>query len=174
MGYFDLGCMHCRQRIAHHEAGHFLIAYLTGLLPIAYTLSSLDAFRRYRALNIQAGCRFADAAFSREVNTGKLKASSLERFSCVALAGVCSESLKYGKAEGGLSDIMQLDGMLRALQFNQSKADGEIRWAVLNNITILRRHTDVRDELAMAMDAGKSVGECIQVIEEGLEGCDDL
>ena len=105
-----------RQRVAVHEAGHFLVAYLTGLLPVAYTLSSLDAFNRYRALNMQAGCRFADAAFSQQVAAGKLKASSLQRFACVALAGVCSESEKLGKAEGGTSDILQLDGMLRALQ----------------------------------------------------------
>jgi hypothetical protein len=57
----------CSKRVAHHEAGHFLIAYLNGLLPIAYTLSSLDAFRRFGALNVQAGCRFADAEFAREV-----------------------------------------------------------------------------------------------------------
>jgi hypothetical protein len=85
-------------------------------LPIAYTLSSLDAFRRYNALNVQAGCRFADTDFSQEVAGGKLKASSLERFVCIALAGVCSEFLKFGRSEGGMADIMQLDGMLKALQ----------------------------------------------------------
>ena len=31
-------------RVALHESGHFLVAYLLGLLPRGYTLSSLDAF----------------------------------------------------------------------------------------------------------------------------------
>lgn len=34
------------RRVATHEAGHFLLAYLVGLLPRSYTLSSLDALRR--------------------------------------------------------------------------------------------------------------------------------
>jgi hypothetical protein len=34
------------RRVALHEAGHFLVAYLLGVLPKAYTLSSWDAFTR--------------------------------------------------------------------------------------------------------------------------------
>ena len=34
------------QRVAAHEAAHFLIAYLLGLLPKRYILSSVDAFQR--------------------------------------------------------------------------------------------------------------------------------
>lgn len=45
-----------------------------------------------------------------------LSSSSLDRFTCVALAGVAVEALRFGQAEGGLNDVTQLDGMLRALQ----------------------------------------------------------
>lgn len=65
---------------------------MTGLLPLAYTLSSLDAFMRYKTLNVQAGCRFADEEFNQEVQSGNIKSSSLERFSCVALAGMSNLS----------------------------------------------------------------------------------
>mgnify|MGYP001810181391 FL=1 len=35
-----------RDRVTLHEAGHFLVAYLVGLLPRAYTLSAWDAFSK--------------------------------------------------------------------------------------------------------------------------------
>ncbi len=44
-------------QVAYHEAGHFLVAYLTGILPAGYVLTSLQAFTKYRVLNVQAGCR---------------------------------------------------------------------------------------------------------------------
>lgn len=36
-----------RDRVTLHEAGHFLVAYLVGLLPRAYTLSAWDAFSKW-------------------------------------------------------------------------------------------------------------------------------
>eukprot|EP00951_Prasinocladus_malaysianus_P010794 scaffold79523_cov20-Prasinocladus_malaysianus.AAC.2 len=49
-----------------------------------------------------------------------------------------------------------------------AKADGEIRWAVLNTITLLRRYEDVHKKLAEAMLRGVSVGEAIKIIESNL------
>lgn len=120
-----------RDRVTLHEAGHFLVAYLVGLLPRAYTLSAWDAFSqcvcgvcgvaavsccalfgvlqhgtktfmcatqrcchchhhvccRYRALNVQAGTQFCDGGFEGEVAAGRISSSSLDKYSCVALAG---------------------------------------------------------------------------------------
>eukprot|EP00884_Botryococcus_braunii_P003012 jgi/Botrbrau1/12711/Bobra.67_1s0074.1 len=156
------------KRVALHEAGHFLIAYLVGILPRRYTLSTLDAFRRYRQLNVQAGTQFCDAGFQREVANGSLSSNSLDRFTCLALAGVAAEFVEYGQAEGGMNDVIQLDNLLRTLRFSQKKADDEVRWALLNVVTVLRRHSTTHRQLAEAMSEGKTVGECILVIENSL------
>ncbi|KAF6254596.1 hypothetical protein COO60DRAFT_1539727 [Scenedesmus sp. NREL 46B-D3] len=162
------------QRVTLHEAGHFLVAYLVGLLPRGYTLSALDAFVRYRALNVQAGCQFCDGGFEGEVAAGRISSSSLDRFSCVALAGVVTEYLRFGQAEGGVGDVAQLDQLLRALQFTQKKADGQVRWAVLNVAALLRRHADVHDKLAAAMASGASVASCVALIERELAARTEL
>ena len=47
---------------------------------------------------------------------GTLSSTSLDRYSSVALAGLVTEYIRFGQAEGGLNDIQQLDSMLRALQ----------------------------------------------------------
>jgi len=44
----------------------------------------------------------------------------------VPCSGVVTEYLRFEQAEGGLGDIMQLDVMLKALGFSQTKADSEV------------------------------------------------
>lgn len=162
------------RRVALHEAGHFLVAYLVGILPKAYTLSTWDAFQRFRTLAIQAGTTFCDAEFQREVSAGRLKASSLDRFCCVALAGVATEYLQYGAAEGGNNDVQQLDRLLMALGFSQKKASAQVRWALLNTVQLLRKYARVHERLADEMSRGASVGQCIALLEEELKGDEDL
>jgi len=152
-------------RVALHEAGHFLVAYLLGIPPKEYTLSAIDAWQRYRAFNVQAGTLFLDGEFQDEVASGRLSSSSLDKYSCIALAGVATEYLRFGTAEGGTGDVASLDQMLRGLQFTQKKADGEVRWAVLNAVALLRQHEAAHTALAAAMQRGESVGSCIQTLE---------
>eukprot|EP00232_Nephroselmis_pyriformis_P030238 CAMPEP_0182856136 /NCGR_PEP_ID=MMETSP0034_2-20130328/2255_1 /TAXON_ID=156128 /ORGANISM="Nephroselmis pyriformis, Strain CCMP717" /LENGTH=361 /DNA_ID=CAMNT_0024987179 /DNA_START=413 /DNA_END=1498 /DNA_ORIENTATION=+ len=159
------------RRVAAHEAGHFLVSYLVGILPSGYTLSGLDAIRRYGAINVQAGCTFCDGDFQAEVARGQLSSASLDRYCCIALAGVATEYLVFGQAEGGLSDIQQLDRLLQALGFTQKKSDGQVRWAVLNTTVLLQRHRAAHRALTEAMVEGRPVGECVRVIEEELAKC---
>jgi hypothetical protein len=53
-------------------------------------------------------------------------------------------------------------------QFTQKKADGEVRWAVLNVVSLLRRHEKTHLALSSAMGRGDSIGNCIRVIELNL------
>ena len=156
------------ERVARHEAGHFLVAYLVGVLPAAYTLSSLDAYRRYRAFSVQAGCTFCDAEFRREVAAGKLRSSTLDSFTSIALAGMAAEYLAYGESEGGQDDTLRLDGLLQGLGFTQKKAEVQVRWGLINAVLLLRRHRDVHERLAQAMAGGASVTDCIALIERGV------
>ncbi|KAL6597750.1 hypothetical protein ACP70R_046555 [Stipagrostis hirtigluma subsp. patula] len=152
-------------RVIQHEAGHFLIAYLLGVLPKGYTITSLDTLIKQGSLNVQAGTAFVDYEFLEEIKTGKMSARMLNKFSCIALAGVATEYLLYGMAEGGLADINKLDELLKGVGFTQKKADSQVRWAVLNTVLMLRRHRKAISQLAEAMSSGKSVGSCIEVIE---------
>lgn len=48
-----------------------------------------------------------------------MTSSYVDRFSCIALAGVSTEYLVFGQAEGGVADVAQLDQLMRALNFSQ-------------------------------------------------------
>ncbi|KAM7275972.1 hypothetical protein ACFE04_017838 [Oxalis oulophora] len=62
----------------------------------------------------------------------------LNRYSCIALAGVITEYMWYEYVEDGLNDINQ-------------KAYLQVRLSVLNTALILRRHDAARLKLAGAM-----------------------
>lgn len=66
----------------------------------------------------------------------------------------------------------QLDLLLKGLGFTQKKADSQVRWSVLNTILLLRRHEGARAKLAEAMSTGKSVGSCIDIIEDNIDDTD--
>ena len=75
-------------------------------------------------------------------------------------------------AKGTLTPACKMETlMVRSLntrllmQFTQKKADGEIRWAILSVVTLLRRHSKTHKQLAKAMAAGKTVTECLAIIE---------
>lgn len=153
------------RRVALHEAGHFLVAYLLGILPKDYTLSALDVFRRYNTFSIQAGCAFCDRDFQREMSTNRMSAKTLDVYTCLALAGVAVEFVEFGQAEGGKNDIAQLDGLLGALGFSQRKAADQVRWAVANTVFLIRDHQGALRALADAMQSGKPVKDLIDVVE---------
>lgn len=71
-----------------------------------------------------------------------------------------------------LCHCLQLDLLLKGLGFTQKKADSQVRWAVLNTVLILRRYESARAKLADAMSSAKSVGSCIDIIENNVDSSD--
>jgi len=160
-----------RKRVAVHEAGHFMVSYLMGVLPVEYTLSAADAYQKRaegRGLRaaVQAGTRFADEVFKAEIASGSIRARSLDQFTCISLAGIAAELIVFDKAEGGRSDLVQLDALLFALRFSPQRAAYQVRWSVFNTMTLLRKHKDTVEELADAMEEGKSIAQCIELLEQ--------
>jgi len=156
------------KRVAQHEAGHFLVAYLVGVLPKAYTLSAWEAFSRFKTVNVQAGAIFCDSAIQKELQSGKISGKSVDKIICIALGGISAEYVLCGQAEGGAADIQQLELLFQSLKFDQSKTDANLRWAVLNTVGLLKRNADTHGAVTEAMLRGASVGECIRIIEENM------
>jgi len=118
----------------------------------------------------QAGVSLCDSAFNAELAAGSISSTSLDRYACIALAGVAAEYCSFGMAEGGLQDVRQLDSLLTALAFSQKRADSTVRYAALSTVLMLRRHSDSHLRLARAMEDGLSVAACIAAVEEGAVG----
>lgn len=62
--------------------------------------------------------------------------------------------------------------VLKWLQFTEDEAHTMMRWAVLNTLLILRRHGEARAALVEAMAEGRSIGNCIDMIETNLNHLD--
>ncbi|KAM7472743.1 hypothetical protein LguiA_010926 [Lonicera macranthoides] len=165
-----------------HEAGHFLVGYLLGVLPKGYSVFSVEN------LKPDGGrVEFPGFEFLSEIGTGrrpkykfnrrklcdraskcKLSLKNLNRFLCVILGGLIAEYLVFGYAEGFHSDVEKLDRVLKWLDFTEEEAESQVKWAALNTVLILSRHHEARSRLAEAMGLGRSVGFCIDTIENSL------
>jgi len=154
-----------KKRVSMHEAGHLLTAYLLGVLPQRYTLSSLETFRRYRALNVQAGTQMIDPEFEKSRVTGKVSSEAIERYAAISLGGIAAEYVAFDHTEGGDTDMLQLEAFLRVLGSKKKDIEMTKRWAALSVVCLLREHRALLTEVANTMERGGSVGECIEVIE---------
>ncbi|XWS58261.1 hypothetical protein CRYUN_Cryun08bG0018700 [Craigia yunnanensis] len=151
----------------HHEAGHFLIGYLLGILPKGYKIPSMVEFQKDR---FAAGSVDFAGFESLQSSVRRISNKTLNNFSCVVLGGLVAEHLQFGCIEGLYSDVDKLDKVLRWLGYTESQVDDQVRWAALNTVSILQRHNETRSRLAEAMAFGRSIGQCIDTIENSVVG----
>jgi len=104
--------------------------------------------------------------------------TELDQLCAISLAGVCSEILAFGNAEGGVADISQLRQIFNSAESKLSERDrhNRIRFALGFTMSVLRRHLGALDTLAEVMERGGSVEECVIAIEtcDNVSGQDGL
>lgn len=153
-----------RQRILHHEAGHFFIAHCLGVPITNYSLSAWEAFRKGQPG--RGGVEFSIDHLSAQIKQGALSAETVETYCTIWMAGIAAEQLVYGSAEGGYDDRQALRVLWQQFQRPQSECEVKSRWSALKAKTILESHRDEYDALVEAMGRRASVEECVQVLPE--------
>lgn len=155
-----------RQRILHHEAGHFFLAHCLGIPVTDYSLSAWEAFRKGQPG--RGGVQFSTDNLNEQLQQGSLSAETVETYCTVWMAGIAAEQLVYGNAEGGFDDRQALRILWQQFRRPQTECDVKSRWAALKAKTILESHRDEYNALVEAMDRRASVDECVEVLPKSV------
>ncbi|MBD2453863.1 ATP-dependent Zn protease [Nostoc sp. FACHB-87] len=151
-----------RDRIIHHEAGHFLVASVLGIPVTGYTLSAWEAWRKGQPG--QGGVAFSDAELAAQLEKGTISAQMLDRYCTMWMAGIAAEALVFERAEGGGDDKAKLAEVLKVVGFSESAFQQKQRFHVLQAKTLLEENWSSYQALVQAMQQRASVEECQSAI----------
>ncbi|KAF8660167.1 hypothetical protein HU200_057732 [Digitaria exilis] len=145
-----------RERIARHEAAHFLVAYLIGLPILGY---SLDIGKEHVNL--------IDEQLQKLIYSGQLDGKELDRLAVVSMAGLAAEGLEYDKVVGQSADLFTLQRFINRTkpQLSKDQQQNLTRWAVLFAASLLKNNKAAHEALMSAMSQKASVLGCIEAIE---------
>ncbi|MBD2233172.1 ATP-dependent Zn protease [Phormidium tenue FACHB-1052] len=149
-----------RQRVLHHEAGHFLAAVLLDIPVEAYTLNTWEAWKQ--GIPGQGGVVFGP---SDPAALARLTPQTIDRYCQVCMAGIAAEQMVYGDAQGGGDDTASLGKFWTVLGRSPAEAPLKQRWATLQAKTLLEKHRDTFDALVTAMGDRAPVADCCAIVE---------
>lgn len=91
----------------------------------------------------------------------------IDQLAVISVAGVCSEILAFGNAEGGYADFSQLRQLFNRAEpeLSERDMDNRIRFALGYTMSLLRVHLGALDALADVMEKDGTVAECILALE---------
>ena len=151
-----------RDRIIHHEAGHFLVASLLDIPVTGYTLSAWEAWKQGQPG--QGGVTFDDGELASQLEKGKIGAQILDRYCTIWMAGIAAESLVFNNYQGGADDQGKLKKVLTVLGFSDSSTQQKQRFHALQAKTLLQENWSSYEALVAAMKQRASVTDCQSVI----------
>lgn len=153
-----------RDRVLHHEAGHFLVAHLLNIPITGYTLSAWEAFRQGQPG--QGGVSFGSEELDGELEQGILSDQLLDRYCTVWMAGIAAETLLYGNVEGGTDDRQKLRILWTQLRRSPEQGLLKERWVLLQAKTLIETHRLAYDALVEAMSTRSSPEDCQRQIDQ--------
>jgi hypothetical protein len=158
-----------RERVAYHEAGHFLAAYVLGFKITSYAIAGIVGRSLGEILSDNA-FQGIEGGVEIEIVDGSsfnnLNGNSIDRYSTVYMAGIAAEQLMCeGETEGGLDDRQRLRKVIANLPHPMTQE----RWALLNAKSLLSDRRSVLVVLASKMLTGATVEDCCQAIDEVLK-----
>ena len=176
-----------RQRIIHHEAGHFLVAHLLDIPIESYTLSAWEAikagFPGQGGVIVDTAVVEPDALLpEREpdmteasTETDDPPARLLNQYCIVWMAGIAAESQEFGTAQGGEDDKFRLRQLWQQIPVDEranANVETQTRWALLQAKTMIETQQTAYQALVTAMTDREPVAVCAQQIDANrvLEG----
>jgi hypothetical protein len=154
-----------RDRVLHHEAGHFLVAHLYDIPIAAYSLSAWEALQQGQPGF--GGVQFAPDL--KPVATDPLaQKQTIDRYCITLMAGIAAEKRTYQNVEGGGDDRQQLTEMLAALGQSGEAIRSKLQWAQLQARNLLEQNAAAYDALVDAMRDRAPVQECITAVDQHL------
>jgi hypothetical protein len=147
-----------RQRIIHHEAGHFLVAYLLEIPITGYTLSAWESMRQGQSAS--GGVMFAPPQID-------ISSQLLQQYCTVWMAGIAAEKLMYDdKSQGGSEDRQKLRGVLFIAGNQQQEIVRQENTAALKAKTLIQTNWAAYQALATAMSERATVADCCRAIDK--------
>ncbi|MEM9447045.1 MAG: ATP-dependent Zn protease [Cyanobacteria bacterium P01_E01_bin.6] len=153
-----------RQRIVHHEAGHFLVAHLLNISVTGYTLSAWEAFRNRQPG--RGGVSFDTQELDIHLAQEQLPVQRVDAYCAVWMAGIAAEQMVYGDAEGGYDDRQQLQTLWKQIQPPKPASDVKVRWSLLKAKTLLETHNETYTNLVEAMTARLPIEDCLAIADQ--------
>ncbi|MDB9488867.1 ATP-dependent Zn protease [Dolichospermum circinale CS-537/01] len=151
-----------KERILHHEAGHFLVAHLLEIPIIGYTLSAWEAWKQGQPG--QGGVSIDDRELTTQIEKGEISTQVLERYCTILMAGIAAEILIFDAPQGGNDDKIKLMQFLQVLGVSEDIYQQKQRFHLLQSKNLIRENWESYQALVIAMRENASVVECLEVI----------
>jgi len=158
------------ERVVHHEAGHFLNAYLLGS-PIEGV--SVNPWRsleneRFAKQDLITGVVHYDSVIGTDWSNKNRYNKSMDRQSIIFMSGIAAEALVYGSCNEAAGDEDNLIGLYIGDAKDSREIRNQARWAVLQAVLLLKHYKVCYDSLVKTMTQNENctVGDCILAIEK--------